>query len=158
MDAYLNKKMNQDSFEDNKRRMEDVVDCLVVSKGDKDSKKVLDLILSLLFTLKLTTVKDKIEDAEEAANFETTVGDEREKNDIIIHKSLINSLKLSFTKRNIIPFLVRLNLIFVKNEKIFNTILELFRMVDNDKDKAFESYKTMMMRQKQLFGLSGCSF
>lgn len=148
MNNYLSKSLTYDSFDENKRRMGDVTECLVVTKGEKDEVKIANLILSLLFSVKLAVLGVDLADADEIAKFVKHEGDD-DKNDIYLHKTLNNAFTLSFTKRNIIPFLVRINLLLVKNEKLFNTILEVFRLVENSKDAAVDSNKIMMKRDRE---------
>lgn len=102
-----------------------------------------------MFTLKLAKVNEAVSDESDAEKFKLTgKTDGVETGDLIIHVSLLNSMDLIFSKRNIIPFLVRIDLNFVKNEMLFNTILQVFKNVDNPKDKTFDNYKILMMRDR----------
>lgn len=148
MNKYLEKNFNEESLDIHKKRMEDVVDCLIMKDVVIEEPKMSRLILSFLISLNLVVFNEEVTDKAESDSYKIYPGTENV-NEITIHKTLIKSFKLNLTKRNIIPFLVRFNMVLVKSLKYFQTILEIFKLIDKAEDKAFQSYEIMVKRDRE---------
>lgn len=146
--AYMDMRLNVELLESNKKRMADVVECLITKDEGVDDVKFGRLILSFMISLKLATFEKEVPDKDEMKNYDTQEATD-EIYEIKIHNTLIKSFKLTFTKRNIIPYLVRFNMLLVKSMKHFQTILEIFKLIDKENDRTFISYEMMVKRDRE---------
>lgn len=137
--------MSSEKFNISYKKVSDVVECVLDTQKSSLKDQIRNIIISLMITMRLLNLDDQ--NVSEKMRQKIKEHDPKEKvemESLFIHDSLVNSITLDYVRKCIIPFIVRVDLKYIRVPILFNTIIHFFERIDNGRSESFDSFRNLV--------------